>query len=131
MATLQAATASSGARVTDSTAVEQLCEQYHFGHLTWDLTDDSEIAVWGYDAFRVYERREDGGMDIDAGLVTHGFLHALAEYVDEGEALDIQTAGFTKCRFPVLARRYVVRDSEVLHADLTGLDPISADQPAP
>lgn len=36
-------------RVTDPTAVEQLCEQYHFSHLTWGLTDDGEISIWGYD----------------------------------------------------------------------------------
>ena len=36
--------------------------------------------------------------------------------------LDTQTAGFTKCRYPVLARRYVVRDGEVLHADLSSLE---------
>jgi hypothetical protein len=29
-----------------------------------------------------------------------------------------------KCCFPVLARRYVVRDGEVLHADLSSPDPI-------
>jgi hypothetical protein len=40
------------------------------------------------------------------------------------EKLDIQTAGFTKCRFPVLAKRYVVRDGEVLHADLDSPSPI-------
>jgi hypothetical protein len=131
MATLQAATASSGARVTDPVAVEQLCEQYHFGALTWNLSDDDELSVCGYDAFRVYERCDNGGMDLNAGLVTHEFLHALAEYIDEEEQLDIQIAGFTKCRFPVLARRYVVRHSEVLHADLTGLEPISDEQPAP
>lgn len=117
--------------MTDLATVEQLCEQYHFGRLTWDLTDDGEVAVWGYDTFRVYERRDDGGIDTEAGLVTHEFLHALAEYIDEGTELDIQTAGFTKCRFPVHARRYVVRHGEVLHADLTGLEPLSADQPAP
>ena len=131
MATLQAVTASSSARVTDPATVEQLCEQYHFGHLTWDLTNDDEVAVWGYEAFCVYERRDNGEMDLDAGLVTHEFLHTLAEYINEGEALDIQTAGFTNCRFPVLARRYVVRHDEVLGADLTGLEPISDEQPAP
>jgi len=37
---------------------------------------------------------------------------------------DIQTAGYTKCRFPVLAKRYVVRDGEVLYADLSTLKTI-------
>ena len=58
--------------------------------------------------------------------MTHEFLRTLADYLEAGEELDIQTARFTKCRFPVLAKRYVVRDGEVLHADLSGLDPIDA-----
>jgi hypothetical protein len=29
-----------------------------------------------------------------------------------------------KCHFPVLAKRYVVRNGEVLHADLSSPDPI-------
>jgi hypothetical protein len=44
--------------------------------------------------------------------------------IGSDEEFDIQTAGFTKCRFPVLAKRYVVRDGEVLHADLNSPDPI-------
>lgn len=43
----------------------------------------------------------------------------LADHLETGEELDIQTAGFTKCRFPMLAKRYVVRDGDVLHADLS------------
>lgn len=38
-------------------------------------------------------------------------IHDLAE---EGEELDIQTAGFIKRRFPVLDSRYVVRHGDVL-----------------
>jgi hypothetical protein len=51
-------------------------------------------------------------------------IRQLAEYIDGDGEFDIQTAGYTKCRFPVLAKRYVVRDSEVLHANLSGLEPI-------
>lgn len=40
------------------------------------------------------------------------------------EEFDIQTAGFTKCRFPVLAKRYVIRNGEVLHTDLSSLESI-------
>lgn len=69
----------------------------------------------------MYERRDDGLPDYDAGEATHELLHALTAYVEEDE-LDIQTAGFTKCRFPVLASRYVVRDGEVLYAGLDGLE---------
>lgn len=54
--------------------------------------------------------------------MTHEFLENLADYLEADEELDIQTAGFTKCRFPVLAKRYVVHDGEVLQADLSGLE---------
>lgn len=40
------------------------------------------------------------------------------------EELRQQIAGYTKCRFPVHAQRYVVRENEVLHADLGSLNPI-------
>nr|WP_081603290.1 MULTISPECIES: hypothetical protein [unclassified Haloferax] len=68
---------------------------------------------------------EDGLPDYEGSLVTHEFLRKLANYLEPDEELDIQTAGFTNCRFPVLAKRYVVRDGEVLHADLNSLKPIN------
>ncbi|WP_407647980.1 hypothetical protein [Halarchaeum nitratireducens] len=92
--------------------------------LSCDSTRQGELIIWGYDAFEVYEAREDGLPDYEDGLVTHEFLRTLAGYLEPNEELDIQTAGFTKCRFPVLAKRYVIRNGEVLHADLSSLDPI-------
>jgi len=68
---------------------------------------------------QVYEARESGLPDYGGGIVTHEFLRSLADHLEPNEEFDIQTAGFTKCRFPVLAKRYVVRDGEVLHADLS------------
>ena len=50
--------------------------------------------------------------------MTYEFLCDLSEYIAPDAELDIQTAGYTKCRFPVHAQRYVVRENEVLHADL-------------
>jgi hypothetical protein len=125
MATLQAATTSTGAIVSDPQAVRELCETYCFGTLNWEITEEGEFTIWGYDDFEVYEARENGLPDYDGGIVTHEFLQALADYLEAGEELDIQTAGFTKCRFPVLAKRYVVRDGEVLHADLSSPEPIT------
>jgi hypothetical protein len=122
MATLQAATTSTGVIVTDVQAVRQLCDAHCFGTLDWEVTEEGELTIWGYDSFEVYEARENCLPDYDGGIVTHEFLRRLAEYIDGDEELDIQTAGFTKCRFPVLAKRYVVRDGEVLHADLSGLN---------
>jgi hypothetical protein len=88
------------------------------------VDEEGELIIWGYDAFEVYEAREDGLPDYEGGLVTHDFLRTLAGYLEPNEELDIQTAGFTKCRFPVLAKRYVVRDGEILHADLSSPEPI-------
>ena len=99
MGTRQAATTSTGAIVSDPQAVRELCESYCCGTLDWEVTEDGELTIWG-------------------------FLRELADHLEADEELDIQTAGFTKCRFPVLAKRYVVRDGEVLHADLSSPDPI-------
>ncbi len=124
MATLQAATTSTGAVVTDAQAVRKLCESHCFATLNWEVDKEGEFIIWGYDAFEIYETREDGLPDYEGGFVTHEFLRKLANYLEPGEELDIQTAGYTKCRFPVLAKRYTVRDGEILHADLSALDPI-------
>ncbi|WP_135806932.1 hypothetical protein [Halorussus marinus] len=124
MATLQAATTSNGVTVTNAQAVRELCESYCFGMLEWEVDDDDRLSIWGYDAFEVYGRRENGLPDYEAGQQTHEFLRALATYVEEDDELDIQTAGFTKCRFSVLAARYVVRRGDVLRADLRTLEPI-------
>jgi hypothetical protein len=124
MATLQAATASNGVVVTDAQAVRELCESYCLGTLNWEVDEEDLLSIWGYDAFEIYGLRENGFPDYDGGEATREFLWALAAYIDEDEELDIQTAGFTKCRFPVLATRYVVRPGEVLHADLGSLEPL-------
>lgn len=124
MATLQAATASDGAVVIDAQAVRELCESHCLGTLNWDVDEEDTLSIWGYDTFEIYDRRENGFPDYDGGQVTHEFLWTLAAYIAEDEELDIQTAGFTKCRFPVHASRYVVRPGEVRHADLRSLEPM-------
>ena len=124
MAILQAATASRGVRVTDAQAVRQLCDAHRFGMLKWEVTDTGEFSIWGYDAFDVYEADDEGLPDYEAGIATRSFLRDLSDYIAPDAELDIQTAGYTKCRFPVYAQRYVVRESEVHHADLGSLDPI-------
>ena len=119
MATLQAATTSTGAIVSDPQAVRELCENYCFGTLDWEVTDEGELTIWEFDDFEVYEARENGLPNYEGGIVTHEFLRTLAWHLEADEESDIQTAGFTKCRFPILAKRYVVRDGEVLHAELS------------
>jgi hypothetical protein len=44
MATLQAATTSTGAIVSDPQAVRELCESYCFGTLDWKVTDEGELT---------------------------------------------------------------------------------------
>ena len=124
MATLQAATTSTSAIGSDPQAVHEFCENYCLGTPGWKVTEDGELTIWGDDNFEVYGARENGLPDYEGGIVTHEFLRELADHLEADEEFDIQTAGFTKCRFPVLAKRYVVRDGEVFHADLSSPDPI-------
>jgi len=100
MATLQAATTSTGAIVSNPQAVRELCENYCFGTLDWEVTEEGELTIWGCDDFEVYEARESGLPDYEGGIVTHEFLRSLADHLEPNEEFDIQTAGFTKCRFP-------------------------------
>ena len=90
--------------------------------LDWEVTDNAEFSIWGYDAFEVYEADGEGLPDYEAGIATHEFLDDLSEYIALDGELNIQTAGYTKCRFPVHAQRYVVRKNEVLHANLGGFE---------
>jgi hypothetical protein len=80
------------------------------------------IIIYSVDSV-YYEYEENGLSDYEGSIVTHEFLRELADHLEVGEQFDIQTAGFTKCRFPV-TKRYVVRDGEVLHTDLSSPDPI-------
>ena len=47
MATLQAATTSTGAIVSNPEAVRELCEGYCFGMLDWEVTEEDELTIWG------------------------------------------------------------------------------------
>jgi len=77
----------------------------------------------------VQANRNGSGRYIHGEILTRAGLYSyrqclLAGYLKSGEELDIQTTGYTKCRFPVLAKRYVVREGDVLHANLSNLKPI-------
>ena len=93
MATLQAATTSTSVIVSDPQAVRRLCESYCFGTLDWEVTEDGELTIRGYDDFEVYEVRENGLPDYEDGIVTHEFLWALADHLEADEEHDIQAAG--------------------------------------
>ena len=49
MATLQAATTSTGAIVSNPQAVRELREAYCFGTLNWEVTEDGKLTIWGFD----------------------------------------------------------------------------------
>ncbi len=70
MATLQAATTLTGATVTDVQAVRQLCDAHCFGTLNWEVGEEGELIIWGYDTFEIDEIREDGLPDYEGGLAT-------------------------------------------------------------
>jgi len=57
----------------------RLCESYCFGTLDWEVTEEGELTIWGYDDFEVYEARENGLPDYEGGIVTHEFLRELAD----------------------------------------------------
>lgn len=67
MATLQAATISTGAFVTDPQAVRQLCENHCIGVLNWEVDEGGEFTIWGFDDVKVYDIHEDGLPDSDGG----------------------------------------------------------------
>lgn len=123
MATMQAATTSTGAIVSDPGAVEALLDEY-WTELNTELTETGEITIWGFGTLTVYPADEDGEPAGACGNVAETFLKRLAGLLEDGEELDIQTAGFTKCRYPLLAQRYVLRDGEVLKATLDNPEPI-------
>jgi hypothetical protein len=84
-------TACGGSSVTDLPAVRRLCENHCFGALNWEVNDDSELVICGYDSFEVYEARENGLPDYNGNIVTHEFLRSLAEYLEPDEECDIIT----------------------------------------
>lgn len=47
----------------------------------------------------------------------HEFLQRLANHLESGEELDIRIAEYPKFRLPVLAKRYVIREGDVLDTD--------------
>lgn len=53
MATLQAATTSTGALVTNSQAVRKLCEDHCFGTLNWEVDDDVRVGEKAADGAKV------------------------------------------------------------------------------
>lgn len=113
MANLHAATSSSGAQVTDPDAVRALCKRHSFGELNWELTDDNQISFYGYTTPDVRPATATGVRDEDAEYVTTEFFTTLAQYLADGEVLDIQAAGYTKCRYPMYGYRLVVTPAEL------------------
>jgi len=64
------------------------------GRSDWEVTEEGELTIWGYDDFEVYEARENGLPDYEGGIVTHEFLRELADHLEADEEFDIQTTGY-------------------------------------
>jgi hypothetical protein len=113
MANLRATTSSTAAQVTDPDAVRALCKRHSFGELNWELTDDDHISFWGYTTPDVRPTTATGARDENAEYVTTEFFTVLAQYLADGEVLDIQAAGYTKCRYPMYGYRLVITPEEL------------------
>ncbi|EMA56751.1 hypothetical protein [Halococcus thailandensis] len=118
MATLQAATSSTWNRV-DPTAkdwIEAIAEEYDFwgafDELTIDVKENSDgdtiISIFGYASFDPSKPIHDE----DGAVVDHEYGHAeeflerIAPHLEE--QLVIETVGYEKCRFPLLAGQWCV-----------------------
>ena len=118
MATLQAATSSTWSRV-DPTAkdrIEAIAEEYDFwgafDELTIDVKENSDgdtiISIFGYASFDPSKpiHDEDGAVvDHEYGYAEE-FLERIAPHLEE--QLVIETVGYEKCRFPLLAGQWSV-----------------------
>lgn len=108
--------------------------------LVWEIRN-GELSIWGYAPFDVYRLEtvpmsdHDGGAihytvedhtgdeigvrtDHESGPATRAFVWDLTDCIATGAQLDIQSAGYTKCHYPVYAVRYLVRPDEVLRSAL-------------
>lgn len=51
---------STDAIVSVPQAVRERCESYCFETLSWEVTEESGLTIWGNDDFEVYEAQENG-----------------------------------------------------------------------
>jgi len=56
MATLQAATTSTGAIASEPQAVRELCENHCYGTLNWGVDEDGELIIWATTALKCTRR---------------------------------------------------------------------------
>jgi hypothetical protein len=118
MATLQATTASNWPHINPDgvAAVEAIIADYDFigAHdtLTVTVTDPTDedppsLKVAGYASFDVSKPlTDDEGTVVDREYCyTEEFLERISPYLEE--QLVVETVGFEKCRFPLLAGQWV------------------------
>ena len=119
MATLQATTASNHPTVDPDVveAIEAIIDDYDFygsfhsltiGVVEPDQEDaDPYLELYGYVAFEVTKPifDEDGSVVDRTEYCTEEFLERLAPHLEE--QLVVETVGFEKCRFPLLAGQWV------------------------
>jgi hypothetical protein len=113
MTNLTAVTRSTTVTVTDPSAVRALCQRHAFGGLNWTITDDDQFRLWGHTTPDILPTTDTGTSDYDAEDVTIGFMQELAAYLADGAVLDIQSAGFEGCRYPLHGYRLVVTHDEL------------------
>jgi len=119
MATLQATTASNGPRINPDSidAIEAIINEYdfygNFDSLTIEAVDpdnedaDPHLRCFGHATFSPSKPvlDEDGSIADREYVSAEDVLERLAPHLEE--PLVVQTVGFEKCRFPLLASQWV------------------------
>lgn len=113
MTNLTAVTRSTTVQLTDPDAVRALCNRHAFGGLSWTITDEDQFRLWGHTTPDILPTTDSGTPDYDADDVTISFMQELAGYLAEGAVLDIQSAGFEGCRYPLHGYRLIVTTDEL------------------
>ena len=104
-------TTSNRVKVTDVEGVEKLIDDYYFQEIVAHLNPKtSELRFTGSRSFNAFEDQfYDENVDIQ-------FLKHLQNYLEEGEKLVIQSAGFTKIQYPIrVFQLSVSQESIILH----------------
>jgi len=75
---------------------------------------DVFLHLYGYGAFWVKPLDKDGEIDEDSDLDAEDFLKGLTKFLEpdkEGRLIVVQEVGHEKCRFPLTASEYVLREN--------------------
>ena len=92
-------TTSSLAEIKNREEVQKLIDEYEFGAVEPEFTDDDEIIINGYTAFD--PERDGEASDLE-------FLKRLQGFLKDDEVLTIQSMSHVRTRFPFSAIEYTV-----------------------